>query len=175
MNPNAKKILNARVVRVENFQELTIRLDDVETRQWTADFQLWGGQGFHVRCNSDGYLYTPIVGQNKLTDLKQIFWKEYQMGFGGRGCGLITEVQSVPQANKETKEAYEQILTPTVIETGRWEPYPSYRYVPMLVTAFKIRHAWQKKEKMARKLKMASQNLKDILALREATYDMEYE
>ena len=175
MNPDAQKILTAEVVRVENFQEMVIQTGPFEDQQWTADFHLKNGQGFHVLSDAAGYSYTPVSGMNNLPELRQIFWKRYKMGFGGRGCGLYTEVQLIDGAPESDKEAYKQILTPSEIDEGRWVPYPRYRYVPMLMAAFHINHAYCQKEKIARKLKMANQNLKDALALREATYYMERE
>ena len=163
MNPKAKHILTQNVATVSSFQ--------AGNGEWAADFSLRGGQQFHVRYNEDGFLYTPDVKHNKLPDLVQIFWKRYRMGFGGRGCGLDTEVQLSDSAQAD-KPAYERILTPTEVDEGHWVPYPDYHYVPMLVTAFEIRYAWMQQQKFAAIMAKANQNLSDVLALKKATYDL---
>ena len=146
-----------------------IRRRDKERRRKGPCCYFGSGQRFHARWNETGYLYTPDEEHNLLPEVKEIYWKRYKMGFGGRGCGLDTEVL-LKEATSEDCKVYEKILTPTVIETGRWEPYPDYSYVPMLTTAFNIRYAYQMREEMAKKVKMADQNLADALALREATH-----
>ena len=172
MTPDTKQILTAEVARVENFQEMVIQTGAFEVQQWTADFYLKGGQGFHVLSDAAGYSYTPVSGMNNLPELRQIFWKRYKMGFGGRGCGLNTEVQLIDGAAESDKKAYKQILTPSEIDEGRWMPYPRYHYVSMLREAFQINHAYCQKEKIAKVMKMANQNLKDALALRKPSYDL---
>ena len=172
MNPNAKEILNAKVIRVENFQGSNTQIGTVEALQWTADFHLSGGQSFHVQYNPDGYLYAPISEQNKLTDLKQILWTKHKMGFGGRGCGFDPKVQLIDGVADSDKKAYEQILTPVEIDEGRWVPYPDYRYVPMLSTAFEIRYAYAQKLKFEKIAQKANHNFADALALERTTYDL---
>ena len=165
MTPNAEEILKAQVARVENFQ--STQAPDVSL-WWTANFQLASGQCFLVYRNETGYFYTPDAEQNLLPEVSGIFWKSYKMGFGGRGCGYNTEV-TLKDGSLEDFKAYEKILTPSVIDEGRWTPYPRYWYVPMLRTAFTITKAYKKKVDAARGLLIANQNLQDVLALKEAT------
>ena len=107
-----------------------------------------------------------------MPELQKILWKSYRMGFGGRGSGFDTEVVLSKKVSEVDKEAYERILTPREVEEKDWRPYPIYRYVPMLQTAFKVRHAYEKKVQMDLIAKKANQNLTDILALKQATYDL---
>ena len=130
------------------------------------------GQRFHVSWNDIGYSFEPDPKKNNLPEVKEILWKRCRMGFGGRGCGLDTEVRLVPGSSEADKKAYQKILTPTEVDEGRWMPYPDYTYVPMLMTAFNIRYAWGQQQKIATIVAQADQNLKDALALRKATYDL---
>ena len=169
MTPNAKKILSAKVISVGNFHYSASSQKGI---WWATDFLLRGGQSFHVRWDEEGYIFTPNIGNNRLPELKQIFWKKYTMGFGGRGCGFDTKVTLISGASGEDQKAYTSILEPTEIHRGHWEPYPDYRYVPMLLTAFDIHYAYNQKLKAERIMKKATQNMTDALALRKATYDL---
>ena len=168
MTPNAEEILNANVVKIENFQ--STQAPDVGL-WWTAKFQLKSGQCFLTRWNEAGYFYTPDVEHNLLPEVSEISWKSYKMGFGGRGCGYNTEVR-LKDGSLEDFRVYEKILTPTEIPTGRWEAYPSYKYLPMLKTAFNISYAYKQMVKIDRLVKKANRNMADVLALQKATYDL---
>lgn len=169
MTPNAKKILNAEVDRIENFQSTLVPHVGL---WWVADFHLSSNQKFHVLWNEKGYQFTSDEKKNQLPELQRIQWKSYRMGFGGRGSGFDTEVVLSEKVSEVDKEAYEKILTPREVEQKEWHPYPIYRYVPMLQTAFKVRHAYEEKVQMDLIAKKANQNLTDVLALKQATYDL---
>ena len=165
-----KSVLTKEVLQISDFQTYALQGTEV---QWTANFKLSGGQIFHVCHNKNGYLYTPASTHTKLPLLKQIFWKKYQMGFGGRGCGYYTEVHLSKSASQTDKKAFEKILTPIEVNEGYWVPYPRYSYVPMLKRAFKITYAWGQRRDISEIMDQARQNLSDVLALRKATYRLE--
>jgi len=169
MTPNAEKILNAEVVKIENFQST---VDSHIGLWWEADFYLSSKQKFRVLWNEKGYQFSSDAEQNQLPELQKIQWKKQAMAFGGRGCGFDTEVQLIDTASETDKKAYEKILTPCEVDEGRWVPYPDYRYVPMLITAFEIRYTYEQKVKFEKIAQKANRNLEDVLALKQATYDM---
>lgn len=169
MTPNASEILNDNVVQIGNFQST---LSPHINLWWGADFSLASGQKFHVRWNDKGYLFTPASKHNLLPELEEILWSPEKTGFGGRGCGYRTEIKLAEGSTTADQEAYKKILTPQEIDEGRWVPYPSYRYAPMLMTAFGIRYAYARKIKIEKIVQKANRNLADVLALRDTTYDL---
>ncbi|MBQ7413365.1 MAG: hypothetical protein IJV07_03720 [Alphaproteobacteria bacterium] len=163
MSSDAQAILTQNVEQITNFT--------MTENQWSADFFLDKKQVFHVLSDPSGYLYQPDPNANQIPDLKQIHWKIQKRGFGGCGCGFDTEVQVIGSSSQ--KEAYEQILTPTVRHYDYWVPYPEYNYVPMLLWAFRVNHAWNQSLKYTRLKNQADHNLADVLTLQKATYQLE--
>ena len=168
MTPDAEKILNADVERIENFQSTLVPHIGL---WWVADFYLSSKQKFNVLWNEKGYQFTTDEEQNQLPELQKIQWNRCRMGFGGRGSGFDTVITLTKDASQEDKETYKKILTPREID-GSWVTYPIYRYVPMLQTAFKVRYAYDEKVKNEMIAKKANQNLMDVLALKKMTYDL---
>jgi len=172
-----KKILESPVAKIETFYITECILGDMKpSKNWNAVFQLQCGQRFFVQGSELGYFYKPILQNNRLPQIKEISWERpKEIYFGNRGCGLNTKVQLVAGSSDQDKKNYLNILTPTEIDEGCWRPYPRYRHVPMLETAFQIHGAYLNRKKVAHKMRMAEQNLMDVLALQKPRFDLERE
>lgn len=172
-----KKILESTVAKIEAFYiGECISGDAIQSQNWHATFQLQCGQRFFVQGSELGYSYQPDLKNNRLPQVKKISWERpKEIYFGNRGCGLNTKVQLVTGSSKQDEETYLNILTPTEIDEGCWRPYPRYRYIPMLGTAFQIQGAYLDRKKTAKKMRMAEQNLMDVLALQKPRFNLEHE
>ena len=102
--------------------------------------------------------------------IKQIIWKR-KSTFGGGG--FATNVTFTDLCPQEDREEYKTLLSPQKTFVGGYRLFPyEFRYIPLLESATCIHKVWRELIGYTHKTKLARQNLKDVLALKKARYDL---
>ena len=161
MNRETKEILLSEVKSISHIKH--------DEKKFCAVFHLGKGAQFNGEITYNKYTFTPIQ-QDKIPEIEQIVWKRENI-FGG--SSITTNVKFSEVCSPADREKFQKLLTPQPFFVGGNRLYPyEFRYVPLLETATRVCKAWHELQKYTNKVKMAKQNLKDVLALKKAQFDL---
>lgn len=161
MNTNTQKILLSKVKSISNVKH--------DEKKFCAIFHLEKGISFKGEFKYNNYTFTPIQ-QDRVPEIKQIVWKRENV-FGG--SGITTNVTFTDLCPREDRKEYQKLLAPKKTFVGGYHLFPyEFRYLPLLENATCIHKAWRELIGYTYKTKLARQNLKDVLALKKARYDL---
>ena len=161
MNRKTKEILLSEVKSVSHVKR--------DEKKFCAVFHLDKGIDFNGEFTYNTYTFTPIQ-QDKIPEIKQIVWKR-EIVFGG--SGITTNVTFTERCPLEDHKEYQKLLVPQKTYVGGYRLFPyEFRYLPLLESATCIHNAWCDLIRYTHKTKLARQNLKDVLTLKKARYDL---
>ena len=126
-------------------------------------------QRFHGIITKDLLRFNPDEKWNRLPDIQAILWQTYHSFLGDLNPEFDTRVTLNPGAAPDMG-AYARILEPRREDPDGLGMALQYKYVPLLSRARMIQQAWLTLLNQEKKQRMASQNLSDVLALRQPTY-----
>ena len=161
MNRETKEILLSEVKSVSHIKH--------DEKKFCAVFRLGKGAQFNGEITYNKYTFTPIQ-QDKIPEIEQIVWKR-ESTFGG--SGIATDVIFTNLCSQADREEYKKLLSPQRTYVGSYRLFPyEFRYIPLLESATGIHKAWCELQKFTQKVKLAKQNLKDVLAFKKAQFDL---
>ena len=161
MNKATKEILLSEVKSISHVKH--------DEQKFCGIFHLEKDTQFNGEITYNKYSFTPIQ-QDKVPEIEQIVWKRENI-FGGNN--ITTSVKFSALCSPADREKFQKLLTPQIEYVGGRRLYPyEFRYVPLLENATRVCKAWHELQKYTNKVKMAKQNLKDVLALKKAQFDL---